>query len=237
MKRIKLWHCLFLLLYGIMMASCTKNDNSTIVLIGTEYYMGNYNGTKYYIDDIISLIPDSLQAKFMAEFGAIPEGPVPPRLDFDPQDSTLKIASYVMDPKQRLGSSIAETDWPLQTIEPNVYLRFSNQHNGIAKMDLNESTETMTDTVFVQGNGKDFVVYFIEDKAYEMGVSNTTYHVKIRRGVLMKGQVASNGLKDFRYATIIMDTEDDSHGFIGQYPNGSYFIYKDGNGIAERFDW
>ena len=53
----------------------------------------------------------------------------------------------------------------------------------------------------------------------------------------MKGQVIEDGLKDFRYATIIMKSEDDSNGLIAQYPQGSYFIYKDGDGLAKRELW
>ena len=200
---------------GLTFSSCTKNDENTIVLIGTEYY----------IDDILSVIPDTLQTKFHADFGSIHEGPVPPKID----------GSYVVDPKQRVASNVA--DWPLQSVEPNVYLRFSGQHNGIAKMDFNETTETITDTVFVCGKDKYFTVYFIENKSFGIEVGNATYHVTMQRGVILKGQVTDNGIRDFRMATIIMKAEDDSNGLIEQYPNGSYFIYKDGNGIAERYDW
>ena len=38
---------------SMMLSSCTKNDDNTIALIGTEYY----------IDDILSVIPDSLQTR------------------------------------------------------------------------------------------------------------------------------------------------------------------------------
>ena len=200
---------------GLLLTSCTKNDESTIVLIGTEYY----------IDDIVSVIPDSLQSKFFAAFGSIPEGPVPPKIE----------GSFVMSPKQRVASNVE--GWPIQTVEPNVYLCFSKQHNGIVAMDLNEATETLTDTVFVCGSGNAFAVYFIENKAYEMEVNNHSYHVKMKRGVVMKGQVVDDGLSNFRYATIVLETEDDSGGLIEQYAKGSYFIYKDGDGKAARQDW
>ena len=200
---------------GMALTSCTKNDTTTISLIGTEYY----------IDDILSVIPDSLETKFLSDFGSIPDGPVPPKIE----------GSYMMNPKQRVSSNVEE--WPLQAVEPNVYLRFSKQHNGIVTMDLNEATETKTDTVFVCGNGSAFTVYFIENKAYEVQVDNHTYHVRMKRGIVMKGAVSDRGLSNFRYATIIMETEDDSGGLIGQYENGSYFIYKDGDGTAENQEW
>ena len=204
-----------ILVGGLMLTSCTKNDDNTIALIGTEDY----------IDDILTLIPDSLQTRFIAEFGSIPEGYTPPKIE----------GSYVMDPKLRVNSNV--NGWPLQPQEPNMYLRFSNQHNGIVKMDLNESTETVTDTVFVRGSGSAFAVYIIEDKAYEIEFNNQTFHVRIERCVVMKGQVTADGLKDFRYATIIKDTEDDANGLLGLYDKGSYFIYRDGDGIARNQDW
>lgn len=200
---------------GLMFSSCTKNDENTIVLIGTEYY----------VDDILSVIPDTLQTRFFADFGTIHEGPIPPKIE----------GSYVVDPKQRVASNMP--NWALQSVEPNVYLRFSGQHNGIVKMDLNEATETITDTVFIYGQGNNFTVYFIENKSFGIDIGNVTYHVTMQRGILMKGQVTDTGLKDFRMATIVMKTEDDSNGLIEQYPNGSYFIYKDGNSNAERHDW
>ena len=206
-----------LMICGLALTCCTKNGENTIVLIGTEYY----------IDDILSVIPDSLQTSFSADFGSIPEGPVPPKIE----------GSYVVNPKQRVSSNLTEYEWPLQTVEPNMYMRFANQHNGIVKMDLNEATETVTDTVFVCGNGSAFAVYFIENKSYEIELGGQTYHAKVKRGIVMKGQVIEDGLKDFRYATIIMNSEDDSNGLIAQYPQGSYFIYKDGDGLAKSEVW
>ena len=204
-----------LLAGGIALSSCTENEDTTIVPIGTEYY----------IDDILSVIPDSLETRFLSEFGNIPEGPVPPKIE----------GSYKMNPKQRLGTNIA--GWPLHAVEPDVFLRFSGQHNELIKLELNEATENLCDTVFVCGNGNAFAVYFIEDKEYDVAMSSSTFHVRMKRGVIMKGKMMDDGIADFRYATIIMETQDDSQGLIGQYPNGTYFIYKDGNGKAENFDW
>ena len=206
-----------LMVVGVALSSCTKNDDTTIALIGTEYY----------IDDILSVIPSSVQTQFLADFGSIPKGPVPPKVE----------GSYVMSPKQRVNSSLGAGNWPLNIIENNTWLRFTNQHNGIVKMDLNDAVETVTDTVFVCGNGNAFAVYFIENKAYEMEIDGQTIHAKVKQGVVMKGQVVEEGLSDFRYATIIMETEDDSNGLIGLYDSGTYFIYKDGDGIAKNEEW
>ena len=200
---------------GLTLSSCTKNDDSTIVLIGTEYY----------IDDILSVIPDTLQTQFLEAFGEIPEGAVPPNIE----------GSYLVEPKTRVATNV--DGWPLSVIERNTGLRFATQHNGIVVMDLYEATDRVTDTVFVMGNGNKFTVYFIEDKSYEMPLLDQTYHVHMERGIIIRGQVTANGIADFRLATIIMKTEDDSDGVLSQYAPGSYFIYKDGDGIAAISEW
>lgn len=215
MKSIVKLMGLALVLFGMMFASCTKNDETTIVLIGEELY----------IDDILTVIPDTLKPAFDAVFGTIPEGPVPPKIE----------GSYVVDPKQRVSTNV--DIWPLTVVEPNVYLKFSEQHNGVVTMDLNEATEQMTDTVFVMGHNNDFTIYFVEDKSYDVPFGEQSFHVRVKRGIIMKGAVASNGLSDFKIASIIMEAEDDSHGVIGQYAPGSFFVYRDGNGLAENFEW
>ena len=86
-------------------------------------------------------------------------------------------------------------------------------------------------------HGSNFVVYFIEDKNYELELDNHTYQARTKRGVVMKGKVTDNGFSDFRFATIIMEAEDNTGGLMEQYPRGSYFIYKDGDGTVERQEW
>lgn len=208
-----------LLAGGIALNSCTENEENTIVPIGTEYY----------IDDIISVIPDTLRDDFFADFGNIPEGPIPPKIE----------GSYVMGPKQRVASNLE--GWPLvlPIPEDNVNFRFSEQHNELVKMELREAEneEVFTDTVFVCGNGNAFTVYCIEEKSITPELFGVTYHAKITRGIVMKGRMASDGIEDFRYATIVLDSEDDYNGAMASLEKGTYFIYKDGNGKAENCDW
>ena len=215
MKNIGKIGTLALILFGMMFVSCTKNDENTIVLIGEERY----------IDDILTVIPDTLKPMFDVVFGTIPQGPVPPRIE----------GSFVVDPKQRVASNVST--WPLSVIEPNVYLRFSDQHNGVVTMDLNEATEQLTDTVFVMGHHQDFTIYFVENKAYDVPFSGQSFHVKVKRGVIMKGTMNDSGMANFAIASIIMEADDDSGGLLGQYEPGSFFVYRDGNGLAETLDW
>ena len=215
MKSIRKIGILALVLIGMVFASCTKNDESTIVLIGEERY----------IDEILTVIPDTLRPVFDSYLGTIPEGPVPPRI----------VGSYVVDPKMRYASNVEF--WPLSVLEPNVYLRFSDQNNGTVTMDLSEATEQMTDTVFVMGHHKEFTVYFIENKTYDIPFETQSFHVRVKRGVIMVGTAGALGLSNFKIASVIMEAEDDSNGMLGQYEPGSFFIYRDGDGLAENFEW
>lgn len=205
-NRVLLGFCL-LVAVCVSLTSCTKNDTNTIALIGTEDY----------IEDINSMVPDSLQAQFFANFGSIPSGAIPPKIE----------GSYKMNPRQRIANNIG---LPVPADELPAYLRFSDQHNGLVTIEFNDATETFTDTVFVQGRGQDFVVYFIEEKVIE----DFSVPVKMKRAVIMKGRVTETGLADFRYATIVREKEDELDQLAAL---GSYFIYKDSDGNTERFDW
>lgn len=198
----------FLLAGGLALVSCTKNDDTTIVPIGTEDY----------IEDILAVVPDSA---FWADYGSIHRGPIPPNIE----------GAYLIAPRLRIGTNVP--GMPSELVEPNANLSFTKQHNGLIVMDLNETSETVTDTVFVMGSGSNFTAYCIEDKSYDLILGSTSYHVNCRRGIVISGKVTAAGISDFRYATIVMSAESHPAGAPMQEA-GSYFFYKDGDNLAER---
>lgn len=200
----------------LLVANCTKNDVTTIIPVGTESY----------VQDILSVIPDSAMVQFNAAFGAVPEGYIPPKIE----------GRFVIGPKQRVASNVI--GWPLvmPEPEPNATLWFFDQHNGVAGMEFSEALEQQTDTVYVMGSGNDFTAYVIESKSYDMAYSENTYHVDLKRGIVVKGSMTAEGIRNLYFAVVIMEVNDDSDGLIPQYEPGSYFIYKDGDGIASRLD-
>lgn len=206
---------IFILAMIVSFASCTKNDDTTIVPVGTESY----------IDDILNMIPDSTMHVFEAAFGAVPHGYIPANIE----------GEYVVAPKQRVASSVV--GWPLNPPEPepNVTLRFSDQHNGVVRVELAEAAEQTTDTAFIMGTGNDFTLYFVENKSYEIPMTDTV-HVNMERGVIIKGSVDDEGISNLYFAVVILGVEDDSNGTVPQYEPGTYFIYKDGDGKASRLN-
>ena len=84
-----------------LFSNCTKNDNTTVVLLGEESY----------VEDMLSVIPDTLLDVFDTHFGGIYNGLIPPNIEGD----------FLMTQKQRVFSNITE-GWPLDVIEPDVTL-------------------------------------------------------------------------------------------------------------------
>lgn len=195
---------LLLLAGGIALNSCIKeNSGQTIALIGTEYY----------IDDILSVIPDTLQEKFNTAFGEIPEGFIPEKIE----------GSYVVHPNMLVGTNL---NIPTPRVDPDITMRFSKQNNGTMVMDLFEEASLQTTTpVYVMGDDKDFTVYFVEDKSLGQ-------NIQARRGVVICGRLTDYGLANLRMAFVILEAGSGS----ALIP-GTYYYYEDGNGLAERCDW
>ena len=203
-KRI-IFGFLLLMTSGIILSSCIKeNHGETIALIGDEYY----------IKDIFKVIPDSLQNKFEALLD-FPQGAVP--------DSLGDPCSYVVSPNILVSTNLWNMSSPIA--QPDVYMRFSKQHNGMVVMELAETTMQKTDTVYVMGNGNAFTVYYVEEKSLDLGIS-------VKRGVIMCGKITSNGLSDFRMIFVVLEAEGE------QAPRpGSYYYYEDRDGLAEKCEW
>ncbi|MBR5911175.1 MAG: hypothetical protein IKZ55_04255 [Bacteroidales bacterium] len=211
MKPISLTRIAIVLIGALWLTSCTKNDTETIVPIGTEYY----------IDDILSVVSDSA---FWVDFGAVNSGPVPPNVE----------GRYLVAPNIRVGTNVEGV--PLGIAEPNIILTLSKQHNGIALMKLSQDIDNVTDTVFIMGSGNDFTVYFIEEKSYDVPIGDVCYHVRLKRGVVMKGTISEAGISNFRMATVVIEMEDDSQGLMPLYSPGEYYIYKDGDNLSQRIE-
>lgn len=186
--------------------ACTKNDTSTLILLGTENY----------VEDILNRVPDTLQNTFEQKFGVIPQGYKPPKIEGD----------FVVAPKQRCYSNV--TNWPLGVIEPYMSLHFTNQHNRVVEIHLTEAIDMFTDTVYVTGYDNFFTVYYQEYKSIVVDGSDAM----IKRGIIIKGEMCDDGMKDLYFANIIMEvTGEVSDDLVKP---GQFFIYRDGDGLARK---
>lgn len=194
---------------SLVMLNCTSNDETTVILLGKESY----------IQDIVDVIPDTLQATFTEHFGIIHEGYIPPKIE----------GSYIVSKKKRVYSNIEES-WPLSVVEPDMYLTITDQHNREAIFILAEATETTTDTVYIVGVDNFFTLYYIEEKS----MTYLGYNSHIKRAVLFNGEICDWGIKNLYSASVILEAFDNSGGSIVQYKRGDFFIYKDEDGLSER---
>ena len=239
-KRI-LFCFLFLVALGIILTSCTKKSSNgeTIVPIGKEYF----DVEELFSEDDLKPAFDAVMKKMgIYRIGANHESSIPSHYeDLIPQKL---VGSYVMNQTMLVGSNVGNMQYPVSM--PDVTIEFTSQHNSIASIEFTESSITQkTDTVFIMGNDNfnGFSAYFIEKKEFDQAYDGLTFHVKVKRGIIMCGSVTPDGLSGyeaptggsgFRFASIIMSWDDNSHGILPKYEPGTYMIYEEGDGLAAK---
>ena len=217
MKSIKT--TVIIILSSFMLWGCTKNNVSTMTLLGEEEYVVDYDR---YFNSIINAIPANYRQEFNQRL-RIFDGNIPPKVE----------GEFIFTPKQRVYSNVKNQNWPLNVLEPDVKLKFVDQHNRVATLYHYEQYLTETDTIYLKGDAERFTAYYIETKDFDYGMNK----VIIKRGIIYSGRVNEDGIKYLQYASVIMDVKDSSHGLVDTYPVGTFFIYEDGDGIARREDW
>ncbi|MBQ6306143.1 MAG: hypothetical protein IJK78_06225 [Bacteroidales bacterium] len=207
MKKIIFIFCVITILYGL--AGCQKDngDGNDIILLGKELY----------VVPLGNILPDSLKLVFPAHFGDIPKGYIPPNIE----------GEYAISKKEFCHSNFIELSDTL-----DMHLRITYQHNRVACVELHEGSTVCTDTAFVMGSGNRFTLYMVEER-------NMSFYGNhfITRCVVITGEKAEQGIKNLRFGSIILSAICDENAFIGSYKPGWYFIYCDGDGLAENCNW
>ncbi len=210
MSKHRLFHIAFGLIIVLGMNGCLKEGSETIVYLGYENY----------IPPIEDVIPQELLKVYSDSIGEIPRGYIPPNVE----------GSFVINPKHRMLSNNL-ISWPLEVIEPDLTFSISNQHNGvIVNLNFSEATTTPSDSVYIMGHDEYFTIYYREIKEFV----DEGFTTVVTRGMILTGEIHQEGIRNLRYADIIIDVYDDSNGLIVQYPAGQYFIYKDGDELSNR---
>lgn len=210
MEMRKAWHIILVgCLFGLL-ACRPEEPHHTIVVLGPE-------------DDVIpmrDLIPDTLQPAFFLDFGTDPdEGFYPPNIE----------GTYRIGKKQFVASSL---HYDLSdTLD--MYLRVVDQHNRLASVEFYEGGSVWTETAFVAGSGQRFSLYFKETR--ELTSYGTTHAHD--RFVLFTGRIASDGIRDLRFGSMILSAANGEDLYVGAFIPGWYFIYKDADGLSEPCDF
>lgn len=227
--------------FGILLGSCTKESSNgeTIVPIGKEYF----DVEELFSEDDVKPAFDTVMKKMGIRYTDVNQQDSIPAYYEDLIPQKL-VGSYIMDHTMLVGSNVGNTQFPVSM--PEVTISFTSQHNSIASIEFTESSITQKiDTVFIMGNDNfnGFSAYFIEKKEFDQPYNGQTYRVKIKRGIIMCGSVTPDGLSGFeapiggsgfRFASIIMDWDDNSQGALPKYEPGTYLIYEEGDGLAAK---
>jgi len=166
-----------------------------------------------------SIIPNEIKAQFENKM-PIYTGTTPPDISGQYVASILELAgsSFSVD---KIGEEYDDH-----------YLAFIRRADG--KLSYREKTGTSeigSDDMLVGiiGSGDKFTAYFISTG------TGTSSGVTIKESVIMSGTMTSGGIQNFHYAFIILEKNNDPQ---NQYmPVNSYRIFKDGDGLAEKYDW
>lgn len=198
------------ILLAVVITGCSKNtqERYTIVLLGPEPYVVPLS--EYLSEDIAD--------DFKNNYGDMPTGYIPPDIE----------GQYLISPKTFCYSNFINL-----SDDQDMHLRVTNQHNRIATVELDDRGIVKTDTAFIMGNAQYFTMYFVETREMDF-YSNVS---QVERCVIVSGEKTDLGIKDLKFGTIILKTSQGSNPYIGNFNVGSYFIYKDGNNLAENCDW
>ena len=108
-------------------------------------------------------------------------------------------------------------------------LHFTNQHNRVVEINLTEALEMFTDTVYITGYDNYFTVYYQE---YKSLIIEGAEEAILKRGIIIKGEMSEEGIKNLYFANIIMDVQ----GVVTDelVTPGQFYIYRDGDGLARK---
>ena len=189
---------------------CKKESEAgeSIILLGTESY----------VKKLTEIIPEAWQNDFSTNYGAIPQGYIPPNIE----------GEYAISPKQFVYSNFIDLSNDL-----NMYLKVTDQHNRVATVDFYEGEAIHTDTAYIMGSLQEFSLYFTEKRTMEFnGVRST-----VDRLVLFTGEKTPGGIKNLRFGSMILDADNGASPFLGTFVPGWYFIYRDQDGLAGNCHW
>ena len=107
-------------------------------------------------------------------------------------------------------------------------LHFTNQHNRVVEINLIEALDMFTDTAYITGYDNFFAVYYREYKSIVIDGNEAI----IERGIIIKGEMSDEGIKNLYFANIIMNVNGDVSDDLVR--PGEFYVYRDGDGLARK---
>ncbi|MBR6282797.1 MAG: C10 family peptidase [Muribaculaceae bacterium] len=170
---------------------------------------------------INNVIPKELRDK-MAPYMPIYDGNTPPNIEGEYFNSPLALV-YDSSNQYDVGDIFAD-----------MYLKFSNQdmlNNTLDYDEVQGSSETTGKGCFISGMGNNFTVFF-----NAVGVSHySDYDITTNEALVISGTKDEQGIRDLRYAFVMVDKTDDPHPYI--VPAGVFRVFGDQDGLSEFTTW
>lgn len=166
---------------------------------------------------IDEVIPADIREK-VSKYMPIYDGTNPPNIE----------GAYFVDPVILLASSLYYDIPGLKYKSQDI--KFFNQDiskNTIDMYSVQGNSWSKGSGAFISGSGDNFTVYF-DAEGESHGIWNKKTYV-------ISGTMTSAGIANFAYTFIMKEKGDDPKGKL--IKTGSYRIFKDGDGLAEKCEW
>jgi len=163
-----------------------------------------------------SVLPNEIRAQF-EDLMPLYFGAAPPDIS----------GQYVANNFTLDGSSIKGDDIGQKFAE--LYVAFIKNGGKLAYRERQDGDDFGGDdvTVTLVGSGSGFTAFFT--------AAGSAGGVSFKQATLISGTLASNGIKDFYYAYIVLEKgADPQNQFV---PVNTYRIFKDGDGLAQKQNW
>ena len=169
---------------------------------------------------IEQVIPEDIRQK-MEPYIPIYDGVNPPNVEGCYLLSPM-VATYMED----YDGDLSELQWLGE------YIHLSNQNASTNTIDMEELTEdfesySVGEGAIIVGEGNNFSILFDME-----GVNSGIYY---RTALLLSGTKSDEGLKDLKYAFVMVDKDDDPEGELME--EGVFRVFEDQDGMAYTTSW
>ncbi len=198
---------LSLVVFVFFFSGCMSDGAETIVLPDQNQGWGGPPS---------SVIPDAIREQFESLM-PIYSGATPPDIS----------GQYVSNPHTLVGSS--DGDYSPGYVFGDRYMAFFTGANGkVSYQGKQGSGTSASEEVIIEviGSGNDFTAYLVTT-----GESGGIWN---KMSVVISGTLTSSGISNFHYAFIMLEKDDPQNELVDV---NTYRIFKDGNGLAEKYTW
>ena len=168
---------------------------------------------------IEQVVPDDIRQK-MEPYIPIYDGTNPPNVE----------GCYFMDPFEAVYCE--DNGFPPGKLAKSEYINLKSQNKETNTIDMEEccydfSSYSIGEGAFISGEGKNFTIFF--------NTIGTSRGIPYRTAVLLSGTKATDGIKNLRYAFVMVEKGDDPEGILMK--EGVFRVFQDKDGISYSDTW